>query len=272
MSLQGAHISTPSNCVTGIPVIASWTANDGAWYAPPTTAGDEAIGSSFAAFAVNLKPETLRHLVSLYPASTFAHKAERFASTTIDYWRAAQLHRDAWFTCPGIAFTWQLAKHGNPNVHLFEMNATKYTPVYKAIGVEHWGVAHLSDIPYVLNNEISDSAIPIDNSPEQAKLSKQLSGSVIAFAYEGDPTKSKAGTDVLGDWSPAYSGVDKAGLKKDFPERLTIQVVGGPHGGGSAKILKGGRVGANELEKAVEAEDLFSRCAFIDSIVDEIGV
>jgi carboxylesterase type B len=261
-----------TNKSPGIPVIGSWTTNDGAWYVPPNLDGDDAIGASFKAFAVNMKPETLSRMVALYPSAMFEHLAAGHPQTTVDYYRGAQLHRDAWFTCPVIAFTWQLARHGNTNVRLYEMNATKFTPVMDTIGFPYWRVLHLSDIPYLLNNDIPGSAIPLNNSAEQVALSRRLSSSAIAFAYSGDPTIAPPGVPVLHDWPAAYSPLDAAGMQQEFPEKLSVQVLGGPHGSGPAEVWKAGRPNPSPRERAVHWERLLERCAFIDSVAEEIGV
>ena len=146
------------------------------------------------------------------------------------------------------------------------MNQTRYTPIFDKLGIGFWRVSHLSDIPYMLNGEVAGSG---DNSPEQKQLSALLSGSAAAFAYSGDPTKSEA--EVLKDWPPAYLRSNSKLLKQEYPHRLTLQVIGGPHGTGPASVSRTVEDGTPRVW-AVEWERLLERCEFINSIAEEIGV
>ena len=257
----------------GVPIIASWVANDGAWYASPSTVEDETVLASFTTYIVGLSEVSLKKILALYPASDFEAKIQPGELATAQYYRAAQINRDVWFTCPVLDFTWQYAKQGgealdSANVRIYEMNQTKFEPIWKYIGVPYWHVAHLSDIPYMLNHDAAGGG---DNSPAQQHLSSLVSGSAAAFAYTGDPTSSRA--QVLRDWPTAWSGVSKDAAKAEFPDKMNIYVIGGPHGEGVAQIMKGeGEQGQNARERAVSRERLFERCEFINFILDEIGV
>ena len=140
------------------------------------------------------------------------------------------------------------------------------------MGIPHWHVGHLSDIPYMLNVDIAGGG---DNNPIQQQLSSLVSGSAVAFAHTGDPTDSKA--RVLQDWPRGWSGINKKAWENEFPDRLSVYVIGGPFGEGIAQVVKG-EEGRGETEKArdravaVGRERLFERCEFINSILDEIGV
>ena len=186
--------------------------------------------------------------------------------TTAHYYRAAQINRDLWFTCPVVDFTWQYARHGSSNVRLYEMNQTKFEPIFGYMGIPHWRVSHLSDIPYILN---SDAAGGADNSPAQQQLSALLSGSAAAFAHTSNPTISDG--KVLRDWPTAFGGQSKKSLKKEHPEAMQVYVIGGPYGSGSASIPMNNAAGSAR-QKALEQEKIIQRCHFINSIQEEIGV
>ena len=261
--------------VPNIPIIASWVTNDGAWYAPPTTSTDEDVLSSFGLWLSHLSPETQKTLLELYPIEDFTHitrHAEAGLPVSPQYYRAAQMNRDIWFTCPVLDFTWQyLRKHHSdersssptvPKIWLYEHNATRYSPVYEYMGVPMWGVAHLSDIPYVHNNKYLSGGA--DNSPEHLELGRAMSRRVIDFAYHGNPGYSSGNK-----WEVAF---DEEELRSDAenPGKLSIQVFGGPYGdrfGEAVSISRDTEATEqlSELEKAIASEKLYSRCHFINS-------
>ncbi|KAJ6014578.1 carboxylesterase [Penicillium herquei] len=260
--------------VPNIPLIASWVTNDGAWYAPPTTATDKDVLASFGLWLSHLSESTQHNLLNLYLLDDFIH-IQRHAETGLNispqYYRAAQINRDIWFTCPVLDFTWNyVQKHRNskdeernsssasdsPEVWLYEHNATRYTPVYKLMGVQMWGVAHLSDIPYVFNSkEINAGA---DNSVTQLELARKVSRRVIAFAYTGSPDDS--GTN---SWPVAFDEENIRG--RNSPEKISIQVLGLEEGLDGAVTISRGVEPVNKLERAMEWEKLFDRCDFINS-------
>ena len=67
------------------------------------------------------------------------------------YYHAAQINRDFWFTtCPALDFMWQYVRNGGADasrIRVYEHNATRYTAAFETMGVPMWRVAQLSDIP-----------------------------------------------------------------------------------------------------------------------------
>ena len=136
------------------------------------------------------------------------------------------------------------------------------------MGVPQWRVSHLSDIPYVLNEDVAAGG---DNSAAQQDLSALLSGSAAAFTYTGDPTVSKG--RILNNWPVAYPDQSSQALSKAYPEKLNVYVVGGPQGSGSATVASDESTStASERAKALAWEKVVERCSFINSIQEEIGV
>lgn len=225
--------------------------------------------ASFSTFVLGLSESSLQHLLTLYPISSFTHLVRPAEEATAQYYRAAQINRDILFTCPVVDFTWQYTRHGgSPNVRLYEMNQTKFGPVFEYMGIPHWRVSHLSDIPYVLNGDIACGG---DNSAAQQDLSALLSGSVAAFAHTGDPTVSKG--KVLSNWPVAYQGQSEEALLKEHPEEMSVYVVGGPYGNGIGKMTREeSNGGGSERERSLGWEMVVERCRFINSILEEIGV
>ena len=148
------------------------------------------------------------------------------------------------------------------------MNQTKFGPIFQYIGVPQWRVSHLSDIPYMLNEDVAAGG---DNSPAQQELSSLLSGSAAAFAYTGDPTISRGRN--FKDWPLAYQDRSRQALSKEHPEELSIIVAGGPQGSGPATVTTSQVAGtASDREKALAWEKVMERCGFINSIQEGIGV
>ncbi|KAL4954956.1 Alpha/Beta hydrolase protein [Aspergillus filifer] len=263
--------------VKGIPLIGSWTTNDGAWYAPPTTATDEDVLSSFGLWLHGLSDRAKKGLLDLYPVSDFEHmvRSNHDGSISPQYYRAAQINRDIWFTCPAIDFTWNYVSHGGVDVsqvRLYEHNATRYTPAFSNMGVPMWRVAHLSDIPYLFNQKTVGGGC--DNSRGHLKLGTGFASKVIQFAY------GELGNDKNQEWPAAYGkNVDWASRsgEETMPGEMTVQVFGGPYGemgAGAVKVPRELREDMSEAEKALYWEKLFERCGFINEIRfrEEAGV
>ena len=269
-SFPTAHplISSPDH-LPGIPLIGSWTANDGAWYVQPDISSSASVLASFQAYIHNLSQSSLQHILSLYPLSDFEPLVTSEVKATAQYYRAAQINRDIWFTCPVIDFTWQYARFGGvTDIRLYEMNQTKFEPIFHYMGVPQWHVSHLSDIPYLMNEDVVAGG---DNSAAQRDLSVLLSGSVAAFVHTGDPGISR--TRTFKDWPTAYGRHDIKALSKEYPSNLDLLVVGGPNGSGPARVSAEAETGGqSEREKAMAGQKVIERCRFINSIQDEIGV
>ena len=243
-------------------------ANDGAWYAQPTITDDASVLASFRTFVLGLSESSLQSLLRLYPESDFTHLVRPGEDATAQYYRAAQINRDIWFTCPVIDFTWQYARHGNADVRIYDMNQTRFAPVFQQIGVPQWRVSHLSDIPYLMNENVTFGG---DNDWPQEALSALMSGSAAAFAHTGDPTSSRG--QVLGFWPTAYAGQTGEVLNSDYPEELNLYVIGGPYGTGAARLIpQQTHTRFSKREQALAWEKVIDRCHFINSIHAEIGV
>ncbi len=135
------------------------------------------------------------------------------------------------------------------------------------MNVPQWRVSHLSDIPYLMNEDVVAGG---DNRAFQRDLSAQLSGSVAAFAHSGDPTISRGGT--FKDWPIAYSDQSAQTLSNEHPPRLNLYVMGGQHGSGTASVSGVDSGAMSAREKALAWEKVIKRCNFINSIQEEIGV
>lgn len=241
--------------VKGIPIIAAWVTNDGAWYAPPTTATDDDVLGSFGLW-LTLSSSTKNRLLELYPVSDFEQIAEG-QGVSPQYYRAAQMNRDLWFACPVLDFAWQYGRHNAYNIRLYEHNATRFAPSYAMMGVPMWKVAHLSDIPYVLNSQNLGGGA--DNSADQLALSAAVSRRIVRFVTSAAPDE---------EWSPAFAGMAEDGPRDDLPGKISLQLFGGPHGNRQVTVrehIGDGDDPTTETEKAIAWGQLFQRCNFINS-------
>jgi hypothetical protein len=256
-------------------VIASWVTNDGAWYAPPSTSTDDEVLGTFGLWLHGHSKSTKTKLLELYPLEDFTHlvRLDYDGLLSPQYYRAAQMNRDLWFTCPVLDFAWQYVKNGGgdlSNVRLYEHNATRFTPVYEKMGVPMWRVAHLSDIPYVLN--VQNLQGGADNSAAQLELSKTVSRSIAKFVNTGNPEGEGSGVE---DWPSAFYDATKKDLRKEFPDSISLELFGGPYGTQPVTVKKGGdKNDASDTEKALYWAKLFERCEFINSekVREESGV
>jgi len=224
--------------------------------------------ATFQTYIPGLSKSSSQQILAFYPLSEFEHLVRPDEHATAQYYRAAQINRDIWFTCPVIDFTWQYTRHGAPNIRLYEMNQTKFGPILKYMGVPQWRVCHLSDIPYILNEDVAAGG---DNSAAQRERSALLSGGAAAFAHTGDPSESEG--RVFKDWPLACPDRRTQALAKENPAEIGLYIVGGPGGSGPAKTASGGMGGAvEERDRALAREKLIERCNFINSIQEEIGV
>ncbi|EMR72183.1 putative carboxylesterase family protein [Eutypa lata UCREL1] len=259
----------------GIPVIASWVTNDGAWYPPPSVSTDEGVLASLGVWLTGLSESTKGKLLELYPLEDFESmvRPDHDGPISPQYFRAAQINRDFWFTCPALGFAWQYARNGGGDtsqIRLYEHNATRYTPVFENMGVPMWRVAHLSDIPYVLNSQRLGGGA--DNSAAQLKLAKIISRSIMQFITSGSPVLDVSGG--LEAWPAAFENVTKDELEHDFPGKVSLALFDRKHLGEPVTVSKtDDQTTATGPERAVGWEKLFERCGFINSqsVVDEVG-
>lgn len=251
--------------VRGVPIIASFVTNDGAWYAPPTISSDEEVLASFGRWLFGLSEATKQRLLEFYPLAEFEHmvRPSYDGKISAQYYRAAQINRDLWFTCPVVDFAWQYVKRGGirpEQIRLYEFNSTRFTPVYEMMGVPMWRVAHLSDIPYVLN--VQKLGGGCDNSADQLALAKHVSQAIVRFVIHGSPE----GNPRIENWPDAFSGMANQDFGKENPEELSFHIFGGPHGFNPVKTGANlDRSALDDIESSVDWERVLERCAYINS-------
>lgn len=178
-------------------------------------------------------------------------------SISPQYYRAAQLNRDFWFTCPVLDFAWQYRKQSSSaEARLFELNATRVSAAYEAMGVPMWRVAHLSDISYVLNAQ-QLAGTGTDNSAAQLAQARAVSRNIARFVTSGVPHDEK--------WSTAFANATGEELQQEFPSRLASQLFGGPNGNEHVAIRENDEFPGSDAQNSVRWEKLFQSCQFINS-------
>ena len=280
---------------SGVPTIGSYTANDGAFYAESDLETDDDVTGTVTKYVVNISKQSLSKLLELYPEDEFTSLPHPGEKATAQYFRAAQINRDLWFTCPVVDFTWQYARFDPTTpVRVYEWNQSRFDPIWAELGHPEWRVAHLADLPYFFNEELIGGG---DNTtPDNVALSKLFAGTIAAFAYSkvGDPTDAPANVQTLREWPITYSNAK--GSKEEFPSEWDVKVIGGPYGEGAgdyilgteprgAVVLAGRRPYPVEtlrkrveedkktgLEAALKWERVLERCKFINGITEEVGV
>ncbi|KAK6199659.1 hypothetical protein LQW54_010043 [Pestalotiopsis sp. IQ-011] len=223
-------------------------------------ATDEEVLSSFGLWLTELSDTTKQRLLELYPLEDLQSMVQENEPISPQYYRAAQLNRDLWFTYPVLDFSWQYVKHGGvkpSQVHLSERNITRFTPVFEHImKVPMWRVSHLSDIPYVLNSRKVNLG---DNSPSQLELSKTVSRSMARFITTGE-------TDE--EWPVAFGQVVDGEhvakeLKNEFPSEISLQLMRSDGPLSVTAHAAHDKQAASELELGFKK--LLERCEFINS-------
>lgn len=289
--------------IAGIPMVFGWTQDDGANNAglADLISSEEDMIPPIARFASFLNPTDFAELFSHYPAADFefdvanyeARRSESDPSVSVHFFRVARIMRDLLFTCSSIEFGFEMTRQTRlernhwDGVRLYNLNQTMLTPLLNMGGMPYAGVIHGSDSNYMFNGQLLE--IPIDEVDK--KLSRELSPAFINFAYSGNAE----GEGALGEWS---SGFGSTADYESSPvlQKMSIEVVGGPHGSGSVPLENSNsitlqredtiqqpirdaevqyaamRSPAFGVKKAhLESERLFERCAYINSLAEKLG-
>jgi len=138
-------------------------------------------------------------------------------------------------------------KRSSADAWLYELNQTTFTHQFPP----YFGVPHISDVPYVFN-EVG----ALNASASDTLLAAQMSGNWSAFAATGKPTDATT-------WPVGYPSVDFATKSAVAPTEAVVNVIGGPYPGPAA-------ISTQSNEGPVGQEKLFQRCAFLNSIYDEL--
>jgi len=204
-----------------------------------------------------LTNSTSANILILYPVADFEPEVAPNDTVNAQYYRASRILRDIEFSCPGIDLAYSVMKHNkHADARLYELNQTSFAPLYAEDNIQYLGVSHSSDIFYVFNEVAALNA-----SSSDTLLAAQMSGSWAAFAATGNPAPgtSKDAT-TLGDWPVAYSVATTGGT---VPTEAIVNVIGGPYAGPS-------EIGKHVSHGPVGMENLLHRCAFLNSIYDQL--
>ncbi|EKG17208.1 Carboxylesterase type B [Macrophomina phaseolina MS6] len=145
-----------------IPLLIGWTEDDATLFTPRTITTPTDTAAFLSARWPALSTTTISALLSLYPSSDFAPRANLSA----EFYRAAQIFRDILLVCPSFLLGGAMAQKYTPNsinasatahndpppVYYYTQNQTVLTPYLAANGLPGLGVVHTSDLAYVFAN------------------------------------------------------------------------------------------------------------------------
>ncbi|KAI0135021.1 Alpha/Beta hydrolase protein [Daldinia grandis] len=295
--------------VKNIPMIFGWAQDDGAANVESATAiqREEDMKNLMKKFSHSLTDEDYEALFSHYPPSAFeedlhnyeARRGDSDPVMSIHYFRVSRILRDILFTCPSIDFGYAISRHSiavNPmfsGVRLYDLNQSMLTPIFKAAGMPYMGAAHGSDTNYIFNGLFPEGHV----SEADQELSRSVATSFINFAYTGDPTY--ADDNGLMSWPESFEEIEYQNTAPELgPSRINLQLIGGPLGTatcflhkeanavnlspetGSMQVPLVADVRFREMESAdsrerqrkLEHEDLFERCAYINTLNEKLRV
>lgn len=287
-------------------MIFGWTQDDGAMNAGPghLIQREEDMVESLKKFSQALTADHLSKIFSLYPVTSFqqelsnyqARKTAQGPEISVHFFRLSRILRDLLFTCSSINYGYEMAKQTrttiNPDFNaawLYSLNQSVLTPIFQGAGMPYIGVAHGSDTNYIFNGVFPEG----DMSKEDKALSERLSRSLINFAYTGKPISNTKTGKQFEAWLEAFGN----GIEIPNLDSFNLQVIGGPFGTGSVvvtnengdedtgyigadldpqNILKYGSfessTSSHEAVRLVIEENLFERCAYIESLSETLGV
>lgn len=262
---------------------------------------EEDMIAPIKAFASSLNPKQISELFSHYDAADFRYELENYEArkdaseptVSIHFFRVSRILRDMLFTRSSIHFGHAMAKHSHaldsnfPGVHLYALNQSMLTPLWKGAGMPHISVSHGSDHNYIFGGHFLGGEV----SPADQELSEIFVKSFVNFAYTGD--LSVAGSGGFDDW-PAVGSEEGS-----IPEEIPLQVIGGRLGSGSCqvraeehghKMSMSGEDTAQQVMREhveyagmkskaealrlqqLEREKLIKRCAFVNTLAETLGV
>ena len=237
-----------------MPTMMSWTDDDLNVYAPLDVKTAEDTHELISGYVPDVTPENIDTLLSLYPVSDFAWRANDVASA--EFFRSARIVRDILMVCEPLFYAENLVRHGNDDVYLIDWNQTVLEPILEeATGAPGLGPVHTAEFAYVFGNvSVYDSPeLPIEPTPEDFALAERGSRSWSTFATTGKPSLRRH--DTFEAFGPAIR-------KRD----VYVFVAGGPEEGLSA-------IDGRHSTESLAAQKLRERCDFLNSpeMIEQLG-
>jgi hypothetical protein len=253
------------------------------------------------AFASGLSREQMSELFSNYEAGDFRYELDNYEArkepsdptVSIHFFRLSRILRDMLFTCSSINFGLAMEKQSKaldndfPGIHVYVMNQSMLTPLWKGAGMPYISIPHGSDHNYMFGGHFLEGEV---NLADQ-QLSEEFVKSFANFAYTGSP--SFDGNSGFQNWPSIGSG-GYSTLKE-----IRMQVIGGPLGSGSCRVrtdslkpdslnsstnlaqeVMGESARYERMKSKTEAlrlqqlerEKLIKRCTFMNTLAETLGV
>ncbi|KAH6658932.1 carboxylesterase family protein [Truncatella angustata] len=195
-----------------VDILVGWNEEDGTLFVPQTTNSSKGFTAVVQTFFPGLSAENLQALSDdLYPAAGF-HPYPR-EGIDANFYRAAQVIRDAQFTCPSLRLARALASGQSSNVFAYSLNTSVLRHGHALYNRSFVGTDHFSDIPYVFDTVAKVYSAVADQSDYD--MASRTSASWAAFAHFGQPTIPGLSDEQLQkrnltfpDWSPVSDGYE----------------------------------------------------------------
>lgn len=234
-----------------MPFITGWQEDDATLFTDPTIENEDDNRAFLEVSFPNLNATTLTSIFELYPVAEFT--ANITANLSAEFYRSAQIFRDALLACPSVKFASAMAKKytntTSPPVYMYSNNQTILTSYLDAAEMPGIGVIHTSELPYMYGDlsiyNLTGAGLEnytFDPSASDYELARQLPRSWSSFASTGNP--SIEGKDTLPGWTTA------------FPNG---------QGDGNVYVIGGANEGMSGNNTAQLQEKLIARCAYFNT-------
>ncbi len=188
----------------GVTAMIGWCDNDLTITTDFTITSPNDTHNFISSFFIQVTPDNVDKLLSIYPSSDFQGDSSGFPSG--EFYRAARILRDAVLVCPSLWYGRKLAGSGH-EVYLYDWNQTVLDSFLAAkFGITGLGAIHGSERPYVFGNisTYNISGIPFNPTPSDYALQDRGSRSWSTFANTGKPELD--GHDTFQGFNPAFEG------------------------------------------------------------------
>jgi carboxylesterase type B len=244
-----------------ISIITGWNENDGSIFAPSTIRTEHDLLLWLKDENPGLAKATINEALALYPTALFYD--DLLENVTAQYFRAAQIIRDYYFTCPSLLLAQAMANYSGSATrnYIYALNESLFEPLFAEVNRSFYSISHGSDVPFVFNEA---SAAVWNASVENIALGSRISGSWAAFAHQGVPVLDGVTVQedvTLVEW--------EEGAKKGGNGGFELKIIGGPRAG---MVRVGAQGGDGGLPSYDESQSL--RCEFWnrEDVLGELGV
>jgi carboxylesterase type B len=241
-----------------VDILVGWNEDDGTQFVLPTLSGTPGFAAFIQYLFPGLSPANNQQLLALYPESDFSDMPSEHIDR--NFFRAAQVVRDAHFACPSLRVVEAWKQHAPARkTYLYSLNQTVFRVGHAEYNKSYVGQDHFSDIPYVFDYvDVPPYSTVADQTDYD--MASQMSGSWAAFANFGQPTVPGLSAQQLAARNLTFAPWDPAFGRCGNLDTVALRVLGGPRDG-MASIPWSGKA---DRAATVYDEKLAERCGFWD--------